>query len=129
MRKEDIPKSVKITPFASFEFNYITFGLRNAAQTIQRHMDQIFSDLDLCFGYIDDILIGSSSIDEHLLHLDVVLRRILEHNLTINLTKCIFPAEKVKFLGHIIDKSGIELLSDKVQDIQIFQKRTNFVGF
>lgn len=122
VNKEDIPKTAIITPFGLFEFNFMTFGLCNAAQTMQRLLDQILSDLDYCFVYIDDILIASSSLDEHLIHLREIFLRLHKHNLTVNLPKCIFAAEKVKFLGHLIDKTGIMPLPDKVKVIEEFPK-------
>ena len=122
MHKADIPKTAIITPFGLFEFNFMTFGLRNAAQTMQRYMDQIFFDIDFCFVYIDDILIASSSIEEHLQHLDIVLKRLMDFNLTVNLPKCTFAAEQVRFLGHLVDSTGISPLPAKVQVIETFPK-------
>lgn len=69
---EDIPKTTITTPFGSFEFLVMTFGLRNAAQTFQRYFNQAMHDLDFVFAYIDDILIASSSIQEHECHLKKV---------------------------------------------------------
>jgi len=57
--KSDISKTAIITLFGLFEFPYMTFGLRNAAQTFQRFMDWITAGLDFCIIYIDDILIAS----------------------------------------------------------------------
>lgn len=122
MNKEDIPKTAIITPFGLFEFNFMTFGLRNAAQTMQRLLDQILSDLDYCFVYIDDLLIASSSLDEHLIHLREILDRLQKHNLTVNLPKCTFAAERVKFLGHFIDNTGITPLPEKIKVIEEFPK-------
>jgi hypothetical protein len=53
----DIQKTAITTPFGLFEFPFMSFGLRNAAQTFQRFMDDILRGLDFCFAYIDDILI------------------------------------------------------------------------
>ena len=57
MHPADIPKTAFITPFGLFEFLHLPFGLRNAAQTFQRMMDRIFSDLPFCFVYLDDTLV------------------------------------------------------------------------
>ena len=65
----DIPKTAIATPFGLFEFVRMPFGLRNAAQTFQRFIDQILRDLPFCYAYIDDILIASTSVDEHKTHL------------------------------------------------------------
>lgn len=65
VNEKDISKTAIITPFGLFEFTRMTFGLRNAAQTFQRFINDILKDLDFCFSYVDDILIASSSDDEH----------------------------------------------------------------
>lgn len=57
MRDQDIIKTAVVTPFGLFEFLLLPFGLRSAAQTFQRMMDNIFGDLTFCFIYLDDILI------------------------------------------------------------------------
>ncbi|KAA5642272.1 RNA-directed DNA polymerase, partial [Pseudomonas aeruginosa] len=57
----DIAKTAVTTPFGLFEFPFMSFGLCNAAQTFQRFMDEILRDLDFCYPYIDDILIGSQN--------------------------------------------------------------------
>ena len=53
MNKDDIPKITIITPFGLFEFIKMPFGLRNAAQTFQRLMDNIMQELDFIFVYLD----------------------------------------------------------------------------
>ena len=63
--EEDIYKTAITTPFGLFEFTRMPFGLKNASQTFQRFMNGIFSDLNFVFIYIDDILIASSSAEEH----------------------------------------------------------------
>ena len=69
MYKEDILKTAVITPFGLFEFIKMPFGLRNAAQTFQRLMDNIMQDLDFIFIYLDDILIASKNEKQHRRHI------------------------------------------------------------
>jgi len=57
----DIPKTAIVAPFGLFEFPYMSFGLRNAAQTFQRFIDEVLRGLDFCFAYIDDTLVFSRS--------------------------------------------------------------------
>ena len=71
----DIAKTAITTPFRLFEFTCMPFGLRNAAQTFQRFMDQVLRGLDFCYVYIDDVLITSHTPQEHKEHLRVVLQR------------------------------------------------------
>ena len=62
---KDVEKSAVITPFGLYGFPVMTFGLRNASQTFQRYIYSALSDLDFVFVYIGDILIASSSEEEH----------------------------------------------------------------
>jgi hypothetical protein len=64
-----IQKTATITPIRLFEFPFMSFGLRNAAQTFQRFKDDILTGLDSCFAYMDDILFFSQSLEEHEQHL------------------------------------------------------------
>ena len=59
--KEDIQKTAITTPFGLFEFPFMSFGLRNAAQTFQRFIDEVLRGLDFIYVYLDDILVASDS--------------------------------------------------------------------
>ena len=56
---KDVPKTAVITPFGLYEFLCMPFGLKNAAQTFQRFMDQVLHGLNFVFDYLDDILVAS----------------------------------------------------------------------
>ena len=96
----------------------MTFGLRNAAQTFQRFIMEVLSGLTFAFVYIDDICISSKTPEEHKHHLRLVFERLQQHGLTINLAKCQFGQETIKFLGHLVDGNGIHPLPEKVEAIQ-----------
>ncbi|KER25763.1 hypothetical protein T265_06864 [Opisthorchis viverrini] len=70
---DDISKTAVTTPFGLYEFVRMPFGLRNAAQTFQRFMDQVLRGLDSVYAYVDDVLITSRSEDDHVLHLELGL--------------------------------------------------------
>ena len=74
----DIPKTAIVTPFGLFEYVRMPFGLRNAAQTFQRFMDHLFREYGFVFVYLDDILVASRSLDEHLQHLEQVFPTLQE---------------------------------------------------
>ncbi|GBN19492.1 Uncharacterized protein K02A2.6 [Araneus ventricosus] len=122
MHEEDKQKTAIITPFGLFQFNFMTFGLRNAAQTMQRLMDNALQGFDFCFVYIDDLLIASSSLEEHLDHLKQVFDRLRKFGLVLNRDKCVFAVENLSFLGHKIDKYGITPLPEKVEAISNFPR-------
>ncbi|MBM6549403.1 reverse transcriptase family protein, partial [Streptococcus dysgalactiae] len=117
MAPEDIPKTAVTTPFGLFEFLRMSFGLRNAAQTFQRFIDHVLHDFDFVFAYIDDILIASRDLSEHLKHLRMVFQRLSQYGLVISPNKCVFGATSLEFLGHCISAEGIKPLSTKVQAI------------
>ena len=122
---EDIPKTAVITPFGLYEFPVMTFGLRNASQTFQRYINSALGDLDFVFVYIDDILVASSSEEEHQRHLELVLTRLNQYELLINLEKCTLGVTELVFLGHLISSSGFKPNPDKVKAIQDFPQPTN----
>jgi hypothetical protein len=113
----DQPKTAVTTPFGLFEFTRTPFGLRNAAQTFQRFMNELFQGLDFVYVYIDDILVASHTEEEHLRHLKQVLERLHRHNVVINPKKCTFGAAEISFLGVKVTSEGVEPLPDKVEAI------------
>lgn len=122
MNPDDIEKTAITTPFGLFEYKYMTFGLRNAAQTFQRHMNEVLNGLDFVFIYIDDILIASKNQEEHINHLTQVFQRLSDYSMSINLSKCVFGRETIKFLGHSINADGIFPLAEKVDAIKNYER-------
>ncbi|KAJ8722994.1 hypothetical protein PYW07_004174 [Mythimna separata] len=123
---DDICKTAITTPFGLYEFERMTFGLRNAAQTFQRFMtNTVLSGLDFLYCYSDDILISSSDHKTHLEHLEVVFQRLNEYGITINLEKCTFKATSIEFLGYEVSTLGIRPLETKVQAILDYPKPEN----
>ena len=120
MEPADIHKTAITTPFGLYEFVRMPFGLRNAAQTFQRFIDQVLRGLPFCYAYIDDVLIASATAAEHKEHLRITLSRLKEHGIIINPTKCVLGASSLHFLGHLVDSQGVRPLEEKVQVIQDF---------
>ncbi len=117
MAADSIGKTVITTPFGLFEFTKMPFGLRNASQTFQRFADNIFRSLPQVFNYIDDILIASRTEEEHHQQMKQLFQVLANNSLTINADKSSFYQESVKFLGHVVNKSGIQVDPDKVKAI------------
>lgn len=85
----------------------MTFGLRNAGQTLQRYIHRAIGDLEFVFTFFDDILmIASASEAEHEKHLRTVFQRLDEFHLRVNLNKCVFCVPELTFLGHTITPHG-----------------------
>ena len=118
----DVPKTAITTPFGLFEFVRMPFGLRNAGQTFQRFMDQVLHGLHFCFDYFDDVLIASSSNEEHKEHLKQVFQRLSNHGIRINPAKCLFGVSSLEFLGHHVSSEGIRPLDSKVDAIRQFPR-------
>ena len=121
----DVPKTAVTTPFGLFEFLCMPFGLRNAAQTFQRFIDQVLHGLHFTFAYIDDVLIASKAPEEHRQHLCTVLERFQEHGIVINPAKCEFGVPELCFLGHHVDQHGIRPLEERVSALRNFPQPTS----
>ena len=120
MAENDIAKTAIATPFGTFEFLRMPFGLKNAGQTFQRMMDSIFSDLDFLFVYMDDVLVASRSLNEHVEHFRELFRRLAAHDLVVSPVKCQFGKTEINFLGHTVTKDGIKPLPEKVDAITAY---------
>ena len=129
IREEDAEKSSIVTPFGSYEYKYMSFGLCGAAQTFQRFIDIVLRDLRdeqgkrlKTFGYLDDILLSSPDEQTHEKHLKILFNRLNEYGLKINTLKCNFFQTKLKFLGHMVSPDGIYPLKDQVEAIKGYSK-------
>ena len=116
----DILKTAVTTPFGLFEFVKMPFGLRNAAQTFQRFMDQVLRGVPSAYVYIDNLLVASASPEQHFKDLRTVFDRLATHGIVINPNKCLFGVSELEFLGHHINADGISPLPDKVQVVRDF---------
>lgn len=128
MAADSIAKTAITTPFGLFEFLRMPFGLRNAAQTFQRLMDQVLAGLPFVFVYLDDILVASKSPKEHEDHLTQVFSRLSENGLIINRQKCSFGKTSVEYLGHLVTSQGISPLPSKVQALVDYPAPTDRPG-
>ena len=125
-------ESSKITAFTvpgkgMYQFKRMPFGLTNAPATFQRLMDKIITP-DLkpnVFCYLDDIIIVTENFEEHLKNLEIVLEKINQAGLTINLEKCEFGCSEVKYLGFIVNEKGLLMDEDKIKPILEFPTPKN----
>jgi len=120
VKKEDVEKTSFTTMFGNYTFLVMPFGLTNAHATFQREMNRIFFPLigKCMFVYIDDVVIFSPSVEQHLIDLEAVFKVILDNGLKINLEKCQFFKESVEVLGHLLTTSGVRPTSDKIMAIR-----------
>ncbi|KAK2362505.1 hypothetical protein QL285_087565 [Trifolium repens] len=119
--EDDIPKTAFRCPGAlgTYEWVVMPFGLKNAGATYQRAMNSIFHDFIEVFMqiYIDDIVVKSSSFDDHLNHLRRSFERMRKCGLKMNPLKCAFCVRAGDFLGFVVHKKGIEINQNKTKAI------------
>ena len=92
-----------------YEFNQVPFRLCNAPATFSRLMDRVLSGLhwETCLFYLDDIIVFSSTWEEHLARLRQVFEQLRHANLKLGAEKCTFAAKEVSYLGHRVTEEGL----------------------
>ncbi|KAL7831377.1 hypothetical protein SRHO_G00308800 [Serrasalmus rhombeus] len=117
--EEDRAKTAFCTPFGLFEWNRMPFGLCNAPGTFQRLMERLFGDQQCqsLLLYLDDIVIFSSTVAQHLERLDLVLGRLQREGLKAKLEKCSFFKQEVSYLGHVISSQGVATDPSKIEAV------------
>ncbi|KAL0364744.1 UNVERIFIED_CONTAM: Retrovirus-related Pol polyprotein from transposon.6 [Sesamum angustifolium] len=107
----DEPKTTCVTRYGSFEFLVMPFGLTNAPATFCNLMnDVLYEYLDrFVVVYLDDIVIYSETLNEHVKHLRAVFQKLREYELYAKKEKCEFCCEKITFLGHVISQGQIQM--------------------
>ena len=127
MQPDDSEKTAFITRRGMYKFKTMPFGLCNAGATFQRLMDLVMSGLNLevCLVYLDDIILFSTTPEEHLLRLVQVLERLKDTNLKLKPSKCRLFQKEVSFLGHIVSGRGIATDPEKVRLVKEWPVPTN----
>ena len=87
-----------------YKFDRLVFGIKVAPAIFQRVMDTMLRGFDFTFAYLDDIVISSKTKELHREHLNKVFAQIREFGFKVKEAKCDFCMNKIKYLGHIIDK-------------------------
>ena len=107
------------TRYGQFEFLVLPFGLTNAPATFMTLMNEVFQPaLDrFVVVFMDDILVYSSSMEEHARHLRAVLASETTQAVCKNV-KCEFCQHKVDFLGHVVTDKGVSVDPKKVAAVQ-----------
>ncbi|GBG91965.1 hypothetical protein CBR_g54061 [Chara braunii] len=115
----DQPKTAFRSRFGHYEFTVMPFDLTNGPATFQRAMNDIFRDIleQYILVYLNDILVYSRTLEEHLRHLHDVLDRLRRHGFYAKLSKCRFAQHKVDFLGHYVSDQGLHMDDVKITAI------------
>ncbi len=119
IREGDEWKTAFNTPRGHLEYRVLPFGLSNAPAVFQALVNDVLRDMlnQLIYVYLDDILIFSHSLQEHVQHVRRVLQRLLENGLYVKAEKCVFHAQSVPFLGYIVSVEGMHMDPDRVQAV------------
>lgn len=128
------------TRYGLFEYLVMPFGLANAPSVFQAFINETLQDILDIFtsAFVDDILIFSKTLEEHIRHVNEVLRRLKANKLFVKLEKCLFHQSSVPFLGHVISANGISMdpaklsgihdwpTPGKLKDVQAFLGLANY---
>ena len=120
MDANDKGKTTFITPWGTFCYTVMPFGLKNAGATYQRAMVALFHDMmhKEIEVYVDDMVAKSKEGESHVAVLRKLFERLRRYKLRLNPNKCIFGASTGKLLGFVISREGIRVDPDKVKAIQ-----------
>lgn len=110
-----------------YEFCRLPFGLKNAPSIFQRAIDDVLRENigKFLHVYVDDIIIYSKDLEDHIRHIDWVLQRLLEANMRISLEKSKFFKTNVEYLGFLVSSDGVRTCPDKVEAIANFPEPQN----
>lgn len=116
----DREKTAFSTSLGLFEFTVMPFGAVNSPSTFERLMEDVLRGLQWveCLLYMDDIIVPGSSFEVCITRLEHVFERLLQANLKLKASKCIFFQKRVKFLGHIISEEGISTDPEKIKAVK-----------
>ncbi|KAL9267493.1 Transposon Ty3-I Gag-Pol polyprotein-like protein [Drosera capensis] len=116
----DEPKTTCVTRYASYEFLVMPFGLTNTPATFCTLMNNVFQPFlnQFVVVYLDDIVVYSKTLEDHVEHLRQVFQVLRENELYVKREKCSFAQEETTFLGHVVGKGRIMMDKSKVRAIQ-----------
>ena len=105
MHPEHAKRTAFQTKFGSYHFTVMLFGLANAPATFQRTMDALLQDhQSFCRAYLDDIVIWSSSLEEHVQHVTTILQKLRDETFYAKLSKCTFAQTEIEYCGFIVGR-------------------------
>ena len=124
---EDQEKTAFMTPIGNYHYKVMPFGLKNAGSTYQRMMTRMFEPKlgKVIEVYIDDMVVKSKMVSEHVKDLEIIFSILREHKLRLNASKCSFGVGSGKFLGYMVTHRGIEVNPDQIKAINNLQAPRN----
>ena len=124
---DDQEKTVFVAPVGNYHYKVMLFGLKNARSTYQRMMTKMFEpqlgkNVEV---YIDDMVVKSKLVFEHIMDLTSIFEILREHKLRLNASKWSFGVSSGKFLGYMVTHRGIEVNPDQIKVINNLQPPRN----
>jgi len=119
---EDRYKTAFTWEGAQYVFRGAPFGLKNLPSVFQRVMVNLLSDLPFVRTYFDDIVIFSTSYEEHIQHVRQVIERLNTAQLILNVPKCHFAQPAIDLLGFRITAAGHEVNRTRLVNVQAWPR-------
>ena len=122
---DSIPKTAFTSPFGKYEYVKVPFGLAQAPAYFQELMTGVLKDLLFAMAYLDNIIIYSSTPEEHLQHIKTVFEKLCHAKLSMKLSKCHFFTKEIQYLRHILGVEGIKPFPAKTEAIKAMHPPVN----
>ena len=126
VRDDNIQKTAFKTNYGHYEFVVMPFGLTNAPAVFMDLMNKVLREyLDrFIIVFIDNILVYSPNVEEHIEHLMLVLQRLKKEQLYTKFSKCEFWLTHIGFLGHVVSRNGISIDPNKTKAVMDWPRST-----
>lgn len=124
---EDQHKTAFRCYLGQFEFKVMPFGLKGAPGTFQTIMNDILMEhVNVrCAIYLDDVLVYSPTLEDHVRDVDLVLGALRKHKMYPKITKCRSARTRLEYLGYSVGEDGIRPSTDKINDIVHWPEHLN----
>lgn len=127
VREKDKEKTAFTTGAGLYEFNVLPFGMCNAPATFQRMINKVLASQlwKVCLAYLDDIIVFSRTVDDHLQDLRGIFEALSKAGLRLQPKKCKVAASSVLYLGHVIDGKSVRPDPDNIRAVSNFPRPRN----
>uniref|UniRef100_A0A8C7WMF3 Gypsy retrotransposon integrase-like protein 1 n=2 Tax=Oryzias sinensis TaxID=183150 RepID=A0A8C7WMF3_9TELE len=125
LTEESAKYTTFITPFGRYYFRRLPFGIASAPEHFQNRMSEVTNSLEGVVCHMDDVLVWGRTQEEHDTRLHVVLKRLQEAGISLNVEKCELSKQEVIFLGHVISANGISPDPSKTEAVKKMREPTN----
>lgn len=125
LRRKDRKKTGFITQSGHYQWRVLPFGLKISSAVFQRVLSSIIRKYklqDFCVNFIDDILCFSPTFEQHVKHIDLLMKAVRREGFRLKLQKCNFAKNSIKYLGHKIANNSVQPINDNLAAIKNFKR-------